>query len=132
MKLCSHLVFTVVLLGRPKCQQVSAVSLNSAEKVNVINISDWTAAANVDSNDYEGDTNEKKVVVGVLLPRHFPHADDLAHYSRLDSVLPAVVLATQELQKLLPGWSWDILVGDTDCNSTTGPLQAVDMYYKNR
>ena len=134
MKLCSRLVFAVVLLGWPKFQQVSAVSVVSAEKVNVINISDWTAAAaaNVDSNDYEGDTNEKKVVVGVLLPRHFPHPDDLAHYSRLDSVLPAVVLATQELQKLLPGWSWDILVGDTECNSTTGPLQAVDMYYKNR
>ena len=58
--------------------------------------------------------------------------DDLAYHSRLDSVLPGVVLAAQDLDKVLPDWSWDIMVGDTDCNSSTGPLQAVDMFYKNR
>ena len=72
------------------------------------------------------------ISVGVLLPHHFQRPDDLAFFSRLDSVLPGVVLATQELQEVLPGWTWDILVGDTDCNSTTGPLQAVDMFYKHR
>ena len=97
-------------------------------KVNVINMSDWT----VNSDTEDSDKQEKKIVVGVLLPRHFPHPDDLAFFSRLDSVLPGVVLATQELQEVLPGWTWDILVGDTDCNSTTGPLQAVDMFYKHR
>ena len=99
-----------------------------SSKVNVINMSDWTV--NRDTED--SDEQEKKIVVGVLLPRHFPHPDDLAFFSRLDSVLPGVVLATQELQEVLPGWTWDILVGDTDCNSTTGPLQAVDMFYKHR
>ena len=97
--------------------------------VNVINISEWTKGA---IQSEMSDAEEKKIVVGVLLPRHFPHPDDLAYFSRLDSVLPGVVLATQELQDTLPGWSWDILVGDTDCNSTTGPLQAVDMFYKHR
>ena len=99
-----------------------------SSKVTVINMSEWT----VNSDTEESDTEEKKIVVGVLLPRHFPHPDDLAFFSRLDSVLPGVVLATQELQEVLPGWTWDILVGDTDCNSTTGPLQAVDMFYKHR
>ena len=99
-----------------------------SSKVNVINMSDWT----VNSDTEDSDKQEKKIVVGVLLPRHFPHPDDLAFFSRLDSVLPGVVLATQELQEVLPGWTWDILVGDTDCNSTTGPLQAVDMFYKHR
>ena len=99
-----------------------------SSKVNVINMSDWT----VNSDTEDSDKQEKKIVVGLLLPRHFPHPDDLAFFSRLDSVLPGVVLATQELQEVLPGWTWDILVGDTDCNSTTGPLQAVDMFYKPR
>ena len=106
-------------------QQIYSVH---SSKVNVINMSDWT----VNSDTETSDEQEKKIVVGVLLPRHFPHPDDLAFFSRLDSVLPGVVLATQELQEVLPGWTWDILVGDTDCNSTTGPLQAVDMFYKHR
>ena len=91
-------------------------------------MSDWT----VNSDTENSDKQEKKIVVGVLLPRHFPHPDDLAFFSRLDSVLPGVVLATQELQEVLSDWTWDILLGDTDCNSTTGPLQAVDMFYKHR
>ena len=119
----------VLLIG---CTLLQHVCCEPREKVNVINMSEWMMKSDLRNNDYQGDANKKKVVVGVLLPRDFPHPDDLAHYSRLDSVLPGVVLATQELQEVLPGWSWDILVGDTDCNSTTGPLQAVDMFYKNR
>ena len=107
---------------------IPLISSAHSSKVNVINMSDWT----VNSDTEDSDKQEKKIVVGVLLPRHFPHPDDLAFFSRLDSVLPGVVLATQELQEVLPGWTWDILVGDTDCNSTTGPLQAVDMFYKHR
>ena len=44
----------------------------------------------------------------------------------LESVLPWVVAAAVAL----PRYSWDILVGDTQCNSTIGPLAAVDMVYK--
>ena len=107
---------------------IPLISSAHSSKVNVINMSDWT----VNSDTEDSDKQDKKIVVGVLLPRHFSHPDDLAFFSRLDSVLPGVVLATQELQEVLPGWTWDILVGDTDCNSTTGPLQAVDMFYKHR
>ena len=102
------------------------ISLMNSSKVNVININDLTLA------NTEGKAEENKITVGLLLPRLSPHQDDLANYNRLDSVLPAVVLAAQNLHKYFPGWSWDILVGDTDCNSTTGPLQAVDMFYKQR
>ena len=111
------------------CILVHQICAVHSSTVNVINISEWTKGA---IQSEMSDAEEKKIVVGVLLPRHFPHPDDLAYFSRLDSVLPGVVLATQELQETLPGWSWDILVGDTDCNSTTGPLQAVDMFYKHR
>ena len=97
-------------------------------KVNVINISEWNG--DVSQTSVIRDQKEKKVIIGLLLPRNIPHPDDPAYFSRLDSVLPGVVLATQDLNNVLPGWSWDILVGDTDCNSTTGPLKAVDMFYK--
>ena len=103
-----------------------------SSKVNVINMSDWTVNSDPNESKQISEKQEKKIVVGIILPHHFPHPDDLAFFSRLDSVLPGVVLATQELQEVLPGWTWDILVGDTDCNSTTGPLQAVDMFYKHR
>ena len=46
----------------------------------------------------------------------------------LTSVLPLVLEAAQRLSS----YSWDILVGDTLCNSTVGPLAAVDMVYKHR
>ena len=46
----------------------------------------------------------------------------------LASVLPLVLEAAQRLSS----YSWDILVGDTLCNSTVGPLAAVDMVYKHR
>ena len=72
------------------------------------------------------------MTVGLLLPKYFSPTDDVPDHVLLDSVLPGVVLAAQELHHALPGWSWDILVGDTACNSTTGPLQAVDMFYKKR
>ena len=47
--------------------------------------------------------------------------------SQLDSVLPAIILAAEELTE----WSWKILVGDTECSSTQGPLHAVAMYYRS-
>ena len=95
-------------------------------KVNVIDISNWSYEKNDKLKE------ENKVTVGLLLPRYFSSTDDDPGHVLLDSVLPGVVLAAQELHHVLPGWSWDILVGDTACNSTTGPLQAVDMFYKKR
>ena len=52
----------------------------------------------------------------------------VVQYSELDSVLPAVVLAAEELSH----WSWTILVGDTDCSATQGPLHAVEMFYRRK
>ena len=104
----------------------------NSSKVKVINLSDRTMNGNSVSTEDANESSGKNIVVGLLLPRNFPHPDDVAYFSRLDSVLPGVILATQELQGILPDWSWNILVGDTDCNSTTGPLLAVDMFYKNR
>ena len=120
---------TMILIYLILIQQIYSAQ---SSKVNVINMSDWTVNSDVEETKHLSDQQEKKIIVGVLLPRHFPHPDDLAFFSRLDSVLPGVVLATQELQEVLPGWTWDILVGDTDCNSTTGPLQAVEMFYRHR
>ena len=120
---------TVILIYWSLIQQIYSVN---SFKVNVINMSDLTTNSDVRNSDDVNNAAEKKIVVGVLLPRSFPPPDDLAYFSRLDSVLPGLILATKELEEILPDWSWDILVGDTDCNSTTGPLQAVDMFYKNR
>ena len=91
-------------------------------RVNVMNISDMPGeGANISAE-------EPTVTVGLLLPRQ----GGMAQHSLLDSVLPGVVLAAQAQAQVLPGWSWDILVGDTGCNSTTGPLQAVHMFYNKR
>ena len=46
----------------------------------------------------------------------------------LDTVLPAVLKAVRSL----PEFSWDLLVADTECNSTVGPLAAVDMVYRQK
>ena len=120
---------TLILIYWRLFQQIYSVN---SFNVNILNMSYLTTNSDVRINDDVNNAAEKKIVVGVLLPRSFPHPDDLAYFSRLDSVLPGLILATQELEEILPDRSWDILVGDTDCNSTTGPLQAVDMFYKNR
>ena len=70
--------------------------------------------------------------------------DPCPQHSMLDSVLPAVVMAAEELGQ----WSWEILVGDTECSSTQvlwhdsdstmsiitvqGPLHAVEMFYRRK
>ena len=70
--------------------------------------------------------------------------DPCPQHSQLDSVLPAVVMAAEELGQ----WSWEILVGDTECSSTQvlwqcndstmtiitvqGPLHAVEMFYRRK
>ena len=60
-------------------------------KVKVMTIYDWNG------ENYEvGKEEEKKVTVGLLLPRRFPHKDNLVYHSRLNSVLPGVVLAAQD------------------------------------
>ena len=65
--------------------------------------------------------NTFKISIGVLLPSR-----NYTLRASLESVLPWVVAAAVAL----PRYSWDILVGDTQCNSTIGPLTAVDMVYK--
>ena len=115
----------------------------SKGKVTLINVLNLT-----DSPDETHDRNivdNHTIVVGVLLPRNVEGSNDVVakvrrpetvlsiltrvvQYSELDSVLPAVVLAAEELSN----WSWVILVGDTECSSTQGPLHAVEMFYKRK
>ena len=49
-------------------------------------------------------------------------------WTSLEAVLPSVLTAARELGM----FSWQILVADTQCNSTTGPLTAVEMVYKQK
>ena len=99
-----------------------------AAATTVIRLADLETAELAGSNSSWHQARGNTVVVGVLLPRAVPEAEPVAWLSRLDSVLPGLVLATTQL----PGFHWQLLVGDTDCNSTTGPLQAVDMFYRRR
>jgi hypothetical protein len=101
-------------------------------KVNVINMCGWTLNSETKETTYLSDKPEKKIVVGVLLPRHFPHPDDLAFFSRLDSVLPGVVLAPKSCRRCClagPGISWwgtrtvtllQVLYKQWTCSTNTG------------
>ena len=46
----------------------------------------------------------------------------------LETVLPDVLTAA----RALPEFSWELLVADTECNSTVGPLAAVDLVYQHK
>ncbi len=71
----------------------------------------------------------------VLLPGRGDHREYLASLNRLELVLPAIELAATEwtsrlptLPSVLPGWSVEVVHGDTRCSSTFGPLWAFDYH----
>ncbi len=73
----------------------------------------------------------------VLLPGRGDHREYLASHNRLELVLPAIELAATDwtgtvpgtLASILgPGWTMEVLPGDTRCSSTFGPLWAFDLH----
>ncbi|XP_023334377.1 atrial natriuretic peptide receptor 1 [Eurytemora carolleeae] len=76
------------------------------------------------------DPQEKRLVIGVLLPKDISNIESLEYHNRLDTVTPGLILATESMREWLPGWNYTILLGDTNCNSIQGPLTAVQMYNK--
>ena len=76
-----------------------AVSLTSA-KVSLIKVSNLTELENRTESD------EKKIILGLLLPSFNSDIDIVSQYSSLDNVVPAVILAARELEE----WDWEILV----------------------
>ena len=54
--------------------------------------------------------------------------DGGVQWSSLEAVLPSLLSAARASSY----FSWDILVADTQCNSTIGPLNAVDMVYRQK
>ena len=75
------------------------VSLTSA-KVSLIKVSNLTELENRTESD------EKKIILGLLLPSFNSDNDIVSQYSSLDNVVPAVILAARELEE----WDWEILV----------------------
>lgn len=78
------------------------VTLTSA-KVSLVNVSSLVELEN------RTESNDNKIVLGLLLPRYLNHIDIVSQYSSLDNVLPAVILAARELEE----WDWEILVSGT-------------------
>ena len=76
-----------------------AVSLTSA-KVSLIKVSNLTELENRTESD------EKKIILGLLLPSFNSDIDIVSQYSSLGNVVPAVILAARELEE----WDWEILV----------------------
>ena len=75
------------------------VAFTSA-KVRIVNVSSLVELEN------RTESNENKIVLGLLLPRYLNNIDIVSQYSSLDNVLPAVILAARELEQ----WDWEILV----------------------
>ena len=74
-------------------------ALTSA-KVSLINVSNLTELENRTESD------EKKIILGLLLPSFNSDIDIVSQYSSLENVVPAVILAARELEQ----WDWEILV----------------------
>lgn len=72
----------------------------TAAKVSVINVSNLTELENRTESD------ENKIILGLLLPSFNSDIDIVSQYSSLDNVVPAVILAARELED----WDWEILV----------------------
>ena len=69
-------------------------------KVSLIKVSNLTELENRTESD------EKKIILGLLLPSDNSDNDIVSQYSSLDNVVPAVILAARELEQ----WDWEILV----------------------
>ena len=75
------------------------ITLSSAEVI-LVNVSNLVELEN------RTETDEKKIVLGLLLPSFINDIDIVSQYSSLENVLPAVILAARELED----WDWEILV----------------------
>ena len=75
------------------------ITLSSAEVI-LVNVSNLVELEN------RTETDEKKIVLGLLLPSFISDIDIVSQYSSLENVLPAVILAARELED----WDWEILV----------------------
>ena len=77
------------------------ITLSSAEVI-LVNVSNLVELEN------RTETDEKKIVLGLLLPSFISDIDIVSQYSSLENVLPAVILAARELED----WDWEILVSN--------------------
>ena len=150
----SHLLLFLLLLQRPE------LSLSDANLNTSVTLSKNTVTMNpvLDSRDVEAVTqtptvpalhnvscqplHDRVIRVAILLPGQKEATDphDLSTYNKLESVLPAVELATRSwytnitnksalgLSEVMPDWSLEVYSGDTHCSSTFGPLKAFDLH----
>ena len=78
--------------------------------------------------------NDTTVRIGVLLPSFKSYSSqehDFSYYNQFEKVLPAIVIAAEKYIKSISSneaWKYQILVGDTQCSSTLGPLRAFNQY----
>ena len=79
---------------------LSLVFAVTTAKVSLIKVSNLTELENRTESD------EKKIILGLLLPSFNSDIDIVSQYSSLDNVVPAVILAARELEQ----WDWEILV----------------------
>ena len=79
---------------------LSLIFAVTTAKVSLIKVSNLTELENRTEND------EKKIILGLLLPSFNSDIDIVSQYSSLDNVVPAVILAARELEQ----WDWEILV----------------------
>ena len=79
---------------------ISLTVLDTNAKVRLVNVSNLVELENRTESD------EKRIVLGLLLPSYINDIDIVSQYSSLDKVLPAVILAATELEQ----WDWEILV----------------------
>lgn len=89
---------------------------------------------------------DKVIRVAILLPAESTETDphNFAYYSKLEMVRPAIELAAigwnssdvqyervkpaKKLKEILPDWRLEVLIGDTNCSSTYGPLRAFEYH----
>lgn len=88
------------------------ITLSSAEVI-LVNVSNLVELEN------RTETDEKKIVLGLLLPSFISDIDIVSQYSSLENVLPAVILAARELED----WDWEILVSNYCQETNKWPIQ---------
>jgi len=98
-------------------------------KIRIINLSDNITSSSESARNSSATVG--KITIGILLPSQRHNIDDgPGKMSSLESVLPSVLLAVESISSSYHSLDWDILIGDTQCNSTIGPLTAVEMVYR--
>ena len=87
----------------------------------------------------------KVLRLAVLLPKMASCPTDpmnLVYYNYMEKVLPAIYLASNvgnsnttsvggyksPLNEILPGWKFQVWHGDTECSSTSGPIESFQLH----